>query len=577
MDADTNPTIPRHSLPRAEPFSDGTLPGLFPVLDDRQRKALAEHAACEEFAPGDVLFAQNVRDAPFFFVEAGSVDFVDNAAGGRKYVAMLNAGGFIGDVAMFTGEPTIAECVAAEPTRVLKLGIDALRRLIAEEGDLGELILRTFLARRAWLEGHGYGAKTLIGPRSDPQTGRLRNFLGRNQIPYEWLDPIEDAAGKAIAEQFKFGEDEMPAIVVGDKVCRRPTVEALADQLGLRPKLKTDGPYDLIVLGAGPAGLAAGVYGASEGLDTLLIDADSPGGQAGTSSKIENYLGFATGISGSDLARQAVLQARKFGATLCNPRSAARIDCDGEARSVCLDDGTCVRGRAVVIATGATYRKLGQAVGCDDYEGRGVYYAAGQPEAVACRSDPVVVVGAGNSAGQAAVFLSRHAERVTLVVRGPDLRRSMSTYLVDRIEHSDRIDLRLDTEVTRVEGDGRLERLTLSDGETIPASGLFVMIGAVPNTAWLRDSDCVGLDANGFVCTGNDAADHAAFARHWHLGRAPFLLETTRPGILAAGDVRSGSVKRVASGVGEGSMSVKVVHEVLELGRRARETKEPAA
>ena len=567
---------PRDVLPRAGAFSDGTLPELFPKLDDRHRRAIARFAVCREFARGEVLFAQGVRDAPFYLVDEGGVDFVDRAATGPRYIATLGAGGFIGDVSMFTGEPTVAECVAAERTRVQVMDAVALRRLVAEEGDLGEIILRTFLARRAWLEGNGYGAQTLIGGRSDPHTARLRHFLGRNQIPYEWLDPETDPAARRLAESFGLGDGDLPAIAAGDRVCRRPDVGDVAEAVGLRPALKGDGPYDLVVIGAGPAGLAATVYGASEGLDTLCLDADSPGGQAGTSSKIENYLGFATGIGGGELARQAVLQARKFGATLTNPRGAARIECGGDVKTVRLDDGTAVTARAVVIATGARYRKLDAAVGCEGYEGRGVYYAAGQPEAVACGESPVVVVGAGNSAGQAAVFLSRRAERVTLVVRGPDLGRSMSKYLLDRIEHAENVDVRLGAEVAKVEGDGRLERVTLADGTaigSIAAGGLFVMIGAVPNTGWLAGSDCVGLDAKGFVVTGNAAAEHGGFARHWtEPGRGPFLLETTRPGILAAGDVRGGSVKRVASGVGEGAMSVKVVHEVLELAR-ARETK----
>ncbi|MEM8873865.1 MAG: FAD-dependent oxidoreductase [Planctomycetota bacterium] len=559
--------IPREALERAPTFSDGTNPEFFPTLTDRQVETIAAMAECREYQPGDRLFNQGLRDAPFFFLESGSADIIDQGPDGPRYIAMVRPGTFIGDISMFTGEPTVAACIAAEPMRVMVMDRQRLGQLVARHSDVGDIILRTFMNRREWLRRHGFGAKTLIGPRWDKATFELRDFLERNQIPVEWIDPEADEGSRALARKYGLAEADMPAIFCGEEICKRPAIVELAERVGLRPELRRETPYDLMVIGGGPAGLAASVYAASEGLDTLLIDANSPGGQAGTSSKIENYLGFATGISGTELAKQAVLQARKFGVTLSNPSAAKRIDCDGELKHVTLDDDTQVTAKAVVLATGARYRRLQRCLNCGDFETRGIYYAAGHPEALLCSKERVGIVGAGNSAGQAAVFMAQHAEHVTLIVRGANLKRSMSQYLVDRIERTNNIEVRLKCEVLGVDGSdgpqGHLQSVTLCSGETLRMTGLFVMIGATPNTEWLRDTDCVALDEHGFVCTGEAAAHHLDRQRHWTVDRAPFFLETTRPGIFAVGDVRSGSIKRVASGVGEGSMAVKYVHEVL--------------
>ena len=537
---------------------------MYPRLDERQMTAVAKFAECREYDAGEVLFEQGLRDAPLIILERGGVDFFDHGLDGDKHVVSVGAGTFLGDTAMFTGEPTLLRCVAARPTRALVVDHDRLRQLIATHSDIGDLMLRAFMARRAWLRDHNHGALTLIGPRRDAATYRLREFLERNQIPAHWQD-ADDAPTAALLDRMNIGREDLPVLACGDAVCRRPDVEEVARRAGLRPALKQDAPYDLVVIGAGPAGLAATVYGASEGLDTLAIDADSPGGQAGTSSKIENYLGFATGISGDELARQAVLQARKFRATLCNPCVVRDIrGCGGEEMTLVLGDDSTVRARAVVIATGAKYRKL-DAENNDQFEGSGVYYAAGHVEASACAGEQVAVVGAGNSAGQAAIYLSRHAERVRLIVRGGDLGKSMSDYLVQRIGEADNIDLLLESEVSALHGDGRLERLALvgKHAGDVRCEAVFVMIGATPNTDWLAGNGCVGLCPRGFVATGPDAKEHAKFGEHWRLGREPFMLETTRPGVFAVGDVRAGSVKRVASGVGEGSMAIKFVHEAL--------------
>ncbi|MEL7238611.1 MAG: FAD-dependent oxidoreductase, partial [Planctomycetota bacterium] len=550
--------IPREQLTPQEDFIHNNAPELRPSFTDHQIEIIQRYAEVRTYEPGEHLFYQRSPNAPLIFIREGSIDLIDNAPTGTCYIARVDAPGMVGDISMFTGEPAVAACIAGERTTVWQLCGNRTRQLIAEHSELGDLILRTLINRRQWLEGRGYGAVMLIGPRWDPKTSELRDFIGRNQIPLKWLDPEDGGEGAAMAEQFRVQPGDGPVAIVGQYVCRQPDLQEFARHAGMQPKLKTE-PYDLLVIGGGPAGLAATVYGASEGLDTCLLDARSPGGQAGTSSKIENYLGFATGISGEELARQAVLQARKFGATLCNPRRALHLDCGDSIKRVHLDDDTVVQARTVVLAMGASYRKLVQCANCDEFEGRGVYYAAGRPEAIACGQQSVAVVGAGNSAGQAAIYLARNTPHVTLIVRGPNLHRSMSRYLIDRIEKEENIEVLVGTQVAATHGDRVLEQITLTGGQrhgqTINCGGLFVMIGAQPNTKWLADGNCVGLDDHGFVLTGLDAAMHPVMAEHWKIDRAPQLLETTRPGVLAVGDVRSGSTKRVASGVGEGTQT----------------------
>ena len=550
-------------------------PILYPRLTEAQLATIAEYATCREFQAGELLFDQAVRNAPFYILERGALEFFDSQPESDHYFARLPEGTFAGDIAMFTGEPTVAACIAVEPSRVLVMERDRLRQLVAEHSEIGDVILRTFLARRAWLEGHGLGQVSILGTRWSREAHRLREFLGRNQIPHRWLDLDTDASARKLVEQLEIDAQGRPILIVGGDVCRDPTLEELAEYLGLSVDPE-DETYDLVVVGGGPAGLAAAVYGASEGLTTFVVEGDSPGGQAGTSSKIENYLGFLTGISGGELTRQAVLQARKFGATISNPRSVRHIDCSGTHKDLELDNGRHVYARCVVIATGAEYRRLSCA-GCEEYEGRGVYYAASHVEASACADEEVVIVGGGNSAGQAAVFLSGHAKKVYVVVRRAGLAETMSKYLIDRIERTGNIEVVTQAEVAAVRGDGRLESLDLrlGDGQTrrIDAGGLFVMIGAVPRTSWLRD--CVLMDDAGFVLTGDELRRHPDFATAWRLERDPYLLETSVPGMFAAGDARCGSVKRVASAVGEGSMSVAFVHKVL--AEQPVEAAEPTA
>ena len=563
--ADVKPRRPidRDNADRSQAMFTPDDQTLRPTLSRRQLDDIARFAQCRTLEADEFLFDQGDRDADLSVLQSGRLEFYNRRPGGDVLITDAAPGTFIGDISMFTGEPTLAACIAIEPSKVMVVRHADLKRLIAEHSEIGDLILKTFMARRDRLRADGHGTLSLIGHNGHGETYRVRDFLERNQIPVRFSDPVDDADSRVLLDRLGMGEADLPVLICGDGVCRHPDIELVAQKVGLRPKLKDR--YDLVVVGGGPAGLAATVYGASEGLDTLMIDQYSPGGQAGTSSKIENYLGFATGVSGEELAKQAVLQARKFGATLCNPCTVTGIDCGGETKTITLHDGTKLAARSIVLATGARYRKLPAGNG-EAYDGSGVYYACGHLEAAGCENKHVMVGGGGNSAGQAAVFLSRHARSVKVIIRGDDLGKSMSDYLVRRIGEADNVELLAGTEIARLDGDGKLAQITLTGDHagTQPCDGLFVMIGATPNTEWLASGDCVGLCPKGFLATGRDAMGHGSYAQHWNAaGREPFLLETTRPGIFAAGDVRAGSVKRVAGGVGEGSMAIAFVHKAL--------------
>ncbi len=407
----------------------------------------------------------------------------------------------------------------------------------------------------------GFVGCRVIGSRFSRETFRVRDFLARNRVPFTWVDPDSDPVAEDLLRGLGVRADELPIVCCGNKLLlRQPTNQQLGERLGLRQA--PDGElYDLLVVGAGPAGLAAAVYGASEGLRTLVVDGVAPGGQAGSSMRIENYLGFPTGVTGAELTERATLQAHKFGARLSIPSQAVGLDADGTSRCVRLEGGECVPARCVLVATGAEYRRLA-VEGLERFEGLGVYYAATPMEAVACRRATAVVVGAGNSAGQAAVFLSERAARVLLVVRGDDLGKSMSRYLAQRIEATEAIEILLNTEVSRLDGDNCLAAVELTDRRTgrtrrVETPALFSFIGAAPRTGWLPET--VARDGKGFVLTGRAAADSGK----WTGPRPPLVLETSLPGVFAAGDVRLGSSKRVAAAVGEGSMAVQLVHEYL--------------
>lgn len=530
-----------------------TFPVLPPDLIDRIAPFGDECAV----ADGDYLFRRGDRAAEFFVILSGGVDIFDHDdCGAVRFVVSHRAGQFTGEVNMFNDRKSLVSSRASGDTRVLHLTRDAFRKLISAEPDIGEIVLRAFILRRVALLAQGQGGVTLVGPGHSAEMVRINGFLTRNAYPHRTIDTeTDDEAGEFLAH-FGLSEAELPVVICDGRVMRNPDNHALADCIGIAVAIDPDHVHDVAVIGAGPAGLAAAVYAASEGLDTLVIEATAPGGQAGTSSKIENYLGFPTGISGQALAGRAQVQAQKFGARLSVSREVTAIDCGEPGRSfrLTMDDGVEAQARVIVIATGACYRQL-DLPDYDRFEGAGIHYAATAMEAGLCADQPVVVVGGGNSAGQAAMYLSRAASHVHMLVRGPGLAETMSSYLVDRIAASARITLHPYCSVTGLHGDAALEAVSWRDSQSgreirQDVGALFVMIGAAPNTDWL--GDCLELDEAGFVRTGGPLSPY----------------ETTRPGIFAVGDVRSGSVKRVASGVGEGSVVVQAIHRHLESLRR---------
>jgi thioredoxin reductase (NADPH) len=549
-------------------FLDPGDPTLFPRLTAAQTEQMAERAETRSFAPGDVLFEQGERDASFYVVLSGAVDIIDRQPDGDHYFTQCQAGTFIGDISMFTGEPTLARGVVAEDTTLLVFEPDALRKLVASAAELGDLLLRTMVVRREWLRGQGYGNELLIGERSSGDAFAIRELLERNLIPFTWHDIDMDEESRALLDRLGIGADECPVLVRTHSVLRRPTVTEVADELGLRAKVDQK-TFDLVVLGAGPAGLSTAVYASSEGISTLVIERFAPGGQAGTSDRIENYLGFPTGLSGSDLTQRATLQAWKFGAVISSAHGGCRfsISRDDGLRPLVLEDGQQVRARFVVLAVGADYRRL-PADGAERFEGRGLYYAATHLEALQASDEAVVVVGGGNSAGQAVVNLSPYARRIHLVARR-GLNATMSRYLIDRIEAADHVEVHEGHEVKALHGGDEIDGVTIvsSDGveRRLDATAVFAMIGASPRTEDL--GGLVGLDDKGFIVTGDDARRHQSFPEHRDGDDdKPLLLETTRPDVFAVGDVRSGSTKRVASAVGDGALVVRSMHEALNRG-----------
>ena len=537
----------------------------FPRLDRHQIDALRPRGEVRPTTAGEVLWREGDRDFGFFVVLSGAVEIVEHSSGEAHTVAVHQPGEFTGDVDMLTGRAALVTARVREPGEVLILGPEVLRRALRELPELGETLLKAFLMRRTLLLDNGFEGIKIIGSRFSGSTHALAEFCARNAVPYTLLDLERDRDAETLLRQMGVSPAETPVVIGRDGQWRsNPTVEELARYIGLDQAANDGEVYDLVIVGAGPAGLAASVYAASEGLRTLTLDSVAAGGQAGTSSRIENYLGFPTGISGSELALNAVIQAEKFGATLSVPTTVAGLRIQDGDRVVRLEGGTELRARAVLIASGIEYKRL-EVPRLRELEGAGVYYAATEMEARLCGGDAVVVVGGGNSAGQAVVFLSRAARQVHLVIRGDDLGKSMSRYLIDRIEGLSNVTVHHRAEVAALEGEEHLTAVTLRSEaatERLVARALFIFIGAVPHTAWLRD--CVALDPKGFVLTGSALPPGALSAEAWRIAnRQPLFLETSLPGVFAAGDARSSSVKRVASAVGEGSMAISFVHAHL--------------
>jgi thioredoxin reductase (NADPH) len=537
----------------------------FPTLDEAQISKLAQctTATPKVYRDGQTLFAIGDRDFKFFIVKSGEIEIVDHSGDEPKTVTVHRKGQFTGEITHLTGNPAVVSAIARGDCEVYQISGDALRRVLNQCPAVSDIILQAFIARRQLLrESSDFTGLRVIGSRYSTDTFRVRDFMAKNRMLFTWVDIDTDPQVDLLLKQFGVTEADTPVVACSHMLLlRNPSNRQLADEIGIRQPLEQT-VYDLVVVGGGLAGLAAAVYGASEGLRTVVLERTAPGGQAGSSMRIENYLGFPTGLTGSELADRAILQANKFGARLSVPTPVTRLAFEKVYPVVHLDGGETVTAKCLLIATGADYRWLG-VEGCERFEGKGIYYAATPTEVQMCQGAQVVLVGGGNSAGQAAVYLAQHARQVLLLIRGDDLYKNMSSYLAKRIEQTANIELLFNTTIRRMIGDGHLgsvEIVNKKNGQerTVETPAVFSFIGAVPRTDWLPPE--IERDAQGFIRTG------AALAQspHWTAKRQPFLLETSRPGVFAAGDVRSGSAKRVASAVGEGSMAVQFVHEYLK-------------
>lgn len=537
----------------------------FPVLTEAQINRIRTLGTARHVKTSDILFEPGDTDVPFFVLLSGRMEIVQPDLTGERLIATHDAGEFTGEITMISGKRCLVRGRVTDPGEFLELSGHGLRSLIARDAELSEIFMRAFILRRLELINRGQGNLILMGSRHSAQTLHLREFLSRNGHPYTYVDLETDKTSQEILDRFAVKVEEIPVIICGGGyVFRNPTIQKLADCLGFNAGIDESQIRDLIIVGAGPSGLAAAVYAGSEGLDALVIETEAPGGQAGSSSKIENYLGFPTGVSGQELANRAIVQAQKFGAKMMIARDVVRLDCATRPYKVVLDNGSKLATRSLVIATGAQYKKP-HIPNLDKFEGQGVYYGATFMEAQLCEQEQAIVVGGGNSAGQAAVYLSQTASKVHMLVRAGQLSDTMSRYLIQRIEQNPAIDLRYKTEIVALEGGARLERVTWRDNATGEVSShdirhLFIMAGASPRTDWLRG--CIALDEKGFILTGRDI-DVASEKPIWPLKRPPQMLETSLPGVFAVGDVRSGNVKRVASAVGEGAIAIHLVHRAL--------------
>jgi thioredoxin reductase (NADPH) len=537
----------------------------FPKLTNPEVECLAGLASVCSFHDAELIFRAGQRGVPLYVVESGKIAIVDETTEIPKTIVVHGPREFTGDVSLLTDRPAVISAYAAGETRAYCVGQADLRRVIQEIPDLSDKLLEAFQTRRIMLERSGFVGVRVFGRPGDPDLTEIREFFDKNKVPHTFVD-ADEPDGRSAMESLQIAPEQLPFVAChrGTRL-PRPTVTRIAECIGLKRQIRTEA-FDLVIVGAGPAGLAAAVYGASEGLSTLVLDRFGPGGQAGTSSRIENYMGFPAGLTGADLANRGYLQALKFGAELVAPVEVRSMSDEGKQHRLDLDDGQVVRGRTVLIATGAAYQRLPVA-GCERWDGAGIYYSCTSVHARSCKDGRAAVVGSGNSAGQAAMFLADHAAGATLLLRGSDLRKNMSDYLARRIERHDKIDIIRDVVVEAVRGDGTFAGLRLRDtraGSTrdLDCPAVFIFIGAQPRTGWLPPS--IAVDAKGFILTGADAARSG----RWPLSdREPCAVETTCPGVFAAGDVRSNTTKRVAFAVGDGALAVTCAHRVLaELG-----------
>ena len=539
---------------------------LFPTLTAAQIARVAAHGKRRQASAGEVLVEQGDYNLPFVVVISGALELVRNTDTGEELVVVYTAGNFLGDVTMLSSRRSLMRARMRDAGEIIEIDRRSLQAVVQSDAELGDIFMRAFVLRRIELIAHGLGDAVLLGSSNSAGTLRIREFLSRNGHPYSYIDLDHDSGVQEVLDRFHVDARDVPILICqGKLVLRNPTTEQVADCLGFNAGIDPGHLRDVVIVGAGPAGLSSAVYAASEGLSTLVMETTAPGGQAGSSSKIENYLGFPTGISGQELAGRAYIQAQKFGAEMMVARRAVRLTCDHKPYMVEMDDGMRFAARAVIIATGAQYRKL-PVENLSRFEGTGVYYGATSIEAQLCGREEVVVIGGGNSAGQAAVFLSGTAGHVHILIRSEALASTMSRYLIRRIEENPAITLHTNTEMAALEGDGQLERVQWRNKQTGKIEErsirhVFVMTGANPNTQWLNG--CAAQDKQGFLKTGSALTPEDLASARWPHSRAPYLFETSLPGVFAVGDVRSGNTKRIASAVGEGSIAISFVHQVL--------------
>jgi thioredoxin reductase (NADPH) len=536
---------------------------MFPVLSEAQAVRVAAWGSEVSYAAGELLWEQGYSQIPVFVVLEGELEVMHPDGKREELITLHTRHHFTGEISLLVDRRALVRGRARTAVRCIRIEHDRVKPLLQADSEISDLFMRAFILRRIGLLSGGQGDAVIIGSQHSAATLRVQAFLTRNGHPHKYVDVDKDPDVQQMLDQFKVSVTDIPILICrGERVLRNPSDPEVADCLGFNPELSPDAVHDIVICGAGPGGLAAAVYGTSEGLDVLLIESRSPGGQAATSSKIENYLGFPTGISGQALTARALNQAEKFGAKLTVARGAAQLHCNETPMRIELVDGSSVRARSIIVATGVDYRKL-DVDGLARFEGVGVYYAATWVEAQRCSEEEIIVVGGGNSAGQAASFLARNSKHVHMLVRGPDLAASMSRYLITRIEDTPNITLHRSTYIVGVEGGDHLEAVIWRDSTTgkdsrHPIRHVFTMAGAIPNSDWL--SGCVAMDANGFVLTGPDLPHEGT---SWPLTRRPYLFETSQPRVFAVGDIRANSVKRVASAVGEGSVCVQLVHKAL--------------
>jgi thioredoxin reductase (NADPH) len=551
---------------RGLPLARARIEHIFPKLTPTQIRRITPHGHTRTTKRGEVLYEQGDSASSFFVVVSGELEVLRPLGTVDTLVTVHHSGQFTGEVGTLSGRRTMFRLRVTKPGKVIELDRQHMLTLVQTDAELGEILMKAFILRRAELITAGVGDIVLIGSTYSADTLRIKEFLMRNGHPYSYIDLEHDPDVQNMLDSFHLAASEIPVVICrGQVVLRNPSKQEIADCLGFNESINQTQVRDLIIIGAGPSGLAAAVYGASEGLNVLVLETDLPGGQAGSSSRIENYLGFPTGISGQDLAGRAYFQAQKFGAEIFITKG-LRLLCDHKPYVVEVENGVRIPARTVVIATGAAYRKP-QCEKLSHFEGAGVYYAATPMEAQLCKGEEVVVIGGGNSAGQATIFLAENTKRVHMLVRSASLADKMSRYLIRRIEETPKIVFRPYTEIIALQGDDHLESVKWRNNQTGMTEehkirNMFLMTGADPNTGWL--DGCLALDPKGFIKTGLDLSPEDLNSAHWPLARQPYLLETSLPGVFAVGDVRSGSIKRVASAVGEGSVAVSLIHKVLQ-------------